>query len=69
MVGLHAYLIINEPTNRPPGLGGSKAEILADGLQAILFDAGTLFAFAGIVFPCAGCATYTNSATYTAPST
>lgn len=50
MVGLRAYLLINELTNRPLGLGGSKAEIFADGLQAILFDAGTLFAFAGIVF-------------------
>lgn len=47
--GLRAYLLITELTNRP-GLGGSKAEILADGLQAIFFDAGTLFAFAGIVF-------------------
>jgi hypothetical protein len=50
MVGLRAYLLISELTNRSAGLGGSKAEILADGLQAILFDAGTLFAFAGIVF-------------------
>lgn len=50
MVGLHVYLIIRELTNAPPGLGGSKAELLAGGLQNILFDAGTLFAFAGIVF-------------------
>jgi predicted phage tail protein len=46
--GLRAYLLITE-LNRS-GLGGSKAEILADGMQSILFDAGTLFAFAGIVF-------------------
>jgi predicted phage tail protein len=50
MVGLRTYLLINELTNGSAGLGGSKAEILADGLQAILFDAGTLFAFAGIVY-------------------
>src|SRR5580692_3344455 len=49
MAGLHAYSIINELTNPPPGLG-SKAELLAGGLRNILFDAGTLMAFAGIVF-------------------
>jgi predicted phage tail protein len=50
MAGLHAYSIISELTNPPPGLDGSKAELLAGGLRNILLDAGTLFAFAGIVF-------------------
>jgi hypothetical protein len=50
IAGLHAYSIINELTNSPPGLDDSKAELLAGGLRNILIDTGTLFAFAGIVF-------------------
>jgi hypothetical protein len=50
MAGLHAYSVISELTNPPPGLGVSKAELLAGGLRNILLDAGTLFAFAAIVF-------------------
>jgi hypothetical protein len=50
VVGLHAYSIVNEINNWPPGIGGSKAELLAGGLRDILVDAGTLFAFAAVVF-------------------
>ena len=50
MVGLHAYSIINELTDSPPGLAVAKGELLADGLRSILFDGGTLVAFAAVVF-------------------
>lgn len=50
MAGLHAYSVISELTNPPPDLGASKAELLAGGLRNILLDAGTLSAFAAIVF-------------------
>jgi hypothetical protein len=50
VAGLHAYATITEITNRPPGLGVDKAEILAGGMRNILLDAGTLFGLAGIVY-------------------
>jgi hypothetical protein len=50
VVGLHAYSIINELTNPPPGLASDKAELLAGGMRNILIDGGTLFGFAAIVY-------------------
>jgi hypothetical protein len=50
VVGLHVYSIINELTNSRLDFGSTKAELLAGGLRNILVDAGTLFAFAAVVF-------------------
>ena len=50
VAGLHAYSIIRELNNPPPGAGLDQAELLAGGVRNILVDAGTLFGLAGIVF-------------------
>jgi hypothetical protein len=50
LAGLHAYSIINELTNPPPGVGIDKAEILAGGIRNILLDCGTLLGLAGIMY-------------------
>lgn len=49
VAGLHGYLTVNE-IRHSVGPGVSKAEVLAGGLQSILFDSGTIAALAGILY-------------------
>lgn len=51
LVGLHVYSIAEElHTGGLAGLGNAKAEILASGLQGMLWEAGLLFGLAAVVF-------------------
>jgi hypothetical protein len=50
IAGLHGYSIVRDLETGPSGGGLDRAEILADGLQALLLDAGMLIGLAGIVF-------------------
>ncbi len=50
LVGLHIYAIVGELGSSP--FGGSKddAEVLASGLAALLFEVGSIFGLAAIVY-------------------
>jgi hypothetical protein len=51
LVGLHIYSIANTlHTGSFAGIRNAKAEILASGLQGMLWEAGSLFGLAAVVF-------------------
>jgi hypothetical protein len=50
LFGIHVYSIIREIDHLHAEFGASKADLLTDGMQAILFEVGILVALAAIVF-------------------
>jgi hypothetical protein len=51
LVGMHIYSIVDEIDRISGSLGGiGRGEIVAQGLRDILYEAGSLFAFASIIY-------------------
>jgi hypothetical protein len=51
LVGLHIYLIVEQLDHVVGGLGGiRKGDVVANGVQDLLFDAGAIFALALVVY-------------------
>ena len=48
LLGVHAYLVVEEIDHLPPGL--RKGEVLAEGLRNVIFEVGSLMGFATAVF-------------------